>query len=185
VLDTVAQVEVSRLGRFLEGRTRWAEGSHYRHHRGGHELVRVARGVVDDQVEAVGHGAAEFALVLEGPAIVFCSRFGSALPWLGSPFHWHRVAVEERDWPEAASRIESGARLKVQLIEAGDGSVRATRDVVLSLPFTRVLHEAILEQARFSYEPSVERRALANLLRRCPKPGALVANATIRCKVED
>ena len=66
------------------------------------------------------------------------------------------------------------------LLEATGGRVRAARSLTLPLDFTRVLHEAILEQARFTYDPGEERRALEALLRRCPTPGSLVGYASAR-----
>ncbi|MBV8556915.1 MAG: hypothetical protein JO116_15240, partial [Planctomycetaceae bacterium] len=75
---------------------------------------------------------------------------------------------------------DAGAALDVSLVEALDGRIRARRRVALSPAFTRVLHEAILEQARFTYDPSEEDRALATLFRRYPTVEAMVAFATVR-----
>ena len=53
----------------------------------------------------------------------------------------------------------------------------------LPIGFTLVLFEAILEQARFNYDPTEERRALSDLARRCPTPGSLVGYASVKARV--
>jgi hypothetical protein len=157
-------------------------GSHYRYRSDRHELIRVVERIKKEHRAAIGEGVAEFALMLEGPLLVFCSRFGEALPWSGSAYHWHRLAREERAWPsvEAAG---SGVTMEVSLMTASDGQVGTTRMVTLPAPFARALHEAILEQARFSYDPCAERRAVEGLGRRCPTTSALVAYSTVRAVV--
>lgn len=181
MLGTVPWPEVQTLTPFVEGQTLWPQGAHYRYHRGGHDLARVVHGVEDDHVEAMERGEAEFAVVLVEPLIVFCSRFGTALPWLGGSFHWQRVPRPERGLPALGPDLGTGVPLHIALVESKDGRVRAARTATLSSEFTRVLHEAILEQARFSYDPIAERRALDGLLRRYPSVGVLVAHATVRC----
>lgn len=161
----------------------WApgsQGSHYRCSREGHQLRRVVESASETQIAALTDGEAEFALVLDDPLIVVCSRFGTALPWSGGAFHWHRVPRLERMWPAPPSSLNEGVVLDVALVEADDGRVRASRSVWLAPEFAKVLHEAILEQARFPYDPSDERRALTGLFRRYPSIGCLVANASAR-----
>jgi hypothetical protein len=180
VLETLHPPDMGALKPFREGRDHWPPGSHYRHHCGGHELIRVVLKVGDDHVAAVRRGRAEFALLVDEPLIIVCSRFGAALPWAEGVFHWHRVPRPERAWPALADGPDAGAALDVSLVEALDGRVRTSRRVTLSPSFTRVLHEAILEQARFTYDPSEVDRALATLFRRYPTVEAMVAFATVR-----
>ncbi|MBV8232686.1 MAG: hypothetical protein JO329_22115 [Planctomycetaceae bacterium] len=180
MLETLHPPDMGALTPFREGRDRWPPGSHYRHHRGGHELIRVVRKIGDDHVAAFLRGRAEFALLVDDPLIIVCSRFGAALPWAEGVFHWHRVPRPERAWPALADDPDAGAALDVSLVEARDGRIRARRRVTLSPAFTRVLHEQILEQARCTYDPSEVDRALATLFRRFPTVEAMVAFATVR-----
>ncbi len=180
MLEMLHRADVGALTPFREGHDLWPPGSHYRHHRRGHELIRVVQKVGGDHVEAVLRGRAEFALLVDEPLIIVCSRFGAALPWAEGAFHWHRVPQPDRAWPALADGPDSGAALDVSLVEALDGRVRAHRRVTLSPGFTRVLHEALLEQARFTYDPNEEGRALATLFRHYPMVEAMVAFATVR-----
>src|SRR5262245_10060948 len=54
----------------------WLEGAEYRYRLGSHQLTLATCGVARRHEAAVGRSAAEFALVVEGPLLVFGSRFG-------------------------------------------------------------------------------------------------------------
>jgi hypothetical protein len=161
----------------------WDLGSHYQYRCDRHELIRVVLRIEDEHLVAFRQGVAEFALVLEGPLLVFCSRFSEALPWSASSYLWHRLPRSERSMP-ADLGAGSAIALDVSLLEACNGQVGATRLISLPSPFARVLHEAILEQVRFSFDPTAERRALSALQRRCPSTRALIAYATVRAVVD-
>src|SRR5436309_4790875 len=45
MLETLRQPDWRALAPYREGRDTWPQGSHYRFHRAGHELVRVGRGL--------------------------------------------------------------------------------------------------------------------------------------------
>jgi hypothetical protein len=167
-----------------EGLVAWPRGSGYRYDRDGHRLSRTVQGATGAQVAALEHGECELALVLEEPLLIVCSRFGEVLPWSAAAFSWQQIPRPARVLPQEVDTSGSGTALVASLVEASDDRVVARRIVPLTLPFTRALHEAILEQARFPYDPSHERRALDGLRRRCPGIGGLVANATIRMKAE-
>jgi hypothetical protein len=182
VLDIVNTPAAEVPGK-IRGAVTWDLGSHYQYRSERHELIRVVERVNDKHMAAIRHGTAEFALVLEGPLLVFCSQFGEVLPWSASSYLWHRLPRGERTLPSGQGTASS-VTLDVSLLDARDGQTRAARAVLLPSAFVRVLHEAILEQARFPFDPSAERRALDALRRRCPSTRALVAYATVRAVAE-
>jgi hypothetical protein len=184
VLDIVQSPVIEAQASGGRGGAPRPPGSYYQYRSDRHELIRVIGRIEDEHRAAIGRGDAEFALVLEGPLLVFCSRFGAALPWSGSAYHWHRVPRAERTLPPAGA-ADAGVAMDVRLIEPREVRAEVARVVMLPAPFARVLHEAILEQARCSYDPSSERRALEGLRRRCPTLGALVAYATLRTVAQD
>lgn len=159
--------------------------SYYHYGHEGHALTWVVRNPTDDELDAFAHGKLEFALVLEPPLIVVCSRFGATVPWSASAFQWHRVPAAERALPPRGASLEAGVPVTLNLEEAGTGRLLGSRIITLAPEFARVLHEAILEQARFPYDPTEERRALDKLRSRCPIMGALVAYATVRTVATD
>ena len=68
----------------------WLEGAEYQYRLGSHKLILATRGVASRHEAAVGRAEAEFALVVEGPLLVFGSRFGDTLPWSwAAPYNWH------------------------------------------------------------------------------------------------
>jgi hypothetical protein len=160
----------------------WPPGSVYRFDLDGHQLLREVQGATEGQVAALQQGECELAVVLEEPLLIVCSRFGEDLPWSASVFQWHQIPRPARALPRVPDPSGADASLVASLVEASDGRVVARRVLTLTTPFARSLHEAILEQARFPYDPTRERRALDGIRRRCPGIGGLVAYATIRMK---
>ena len=68
----------------------WLEGADYQYRLGSHQLILATCGVARCYEAAVGRAEAEFALVVEGPLLVFGSRFGDTLPWSwAAPYNWH------------------------------------------------------------------------------------------------
>ena len=61
----------------------WLEGASYQYRLGSHHLVLASCGVArcDECEEVVGRAEVECALVVEGPLLVFGSRFGDTRPW--------------------------------------------------------------------------------------------------------
>lgn len=153
----------------------------YTYFRREHELVLTLRGIESHHAIAVAGGESEFALIDESPLLMVCARFGDAIPWISSRFCWHHLPAGERVLPPAAgSEDEKRLQLQIVLVDGDDGSVKATRCVTFSLDFTRVLNEAIREQARLPFDPRERDRRLKDLNRRCPTPHAMVAYAAAR-----
>ena len=171
MIETFARTEVPKPGALVEGLRDRPEGATYRYDRSGHEILRVARGIDEALADAVARGPVDLALVVLDPGIVVCSRVEGALPWAGAAFHWHRVDRAERILPAIGSTSALDSTVDLILLEARGGRVRAARPLHLPPEFARALHQAILDQSRFPYDPSEERRALESLARRCPNPG--------------
>jgi len=184
MLDIFTQAEFLSTYPAIESRRDLPEGAVYRYDRRGHELLRIVRGIEEGLVAAVSVRPVEVALVLEGPLVVVCSKVVDVLPWAGASYHWHRVRNSDRVMPTTAASTTAGSRLDLNLVEAVGGRVRAVRSLTLPIQFTMVLHEAILDQARYTYDPGEERRAMESLLRRCPTADSLVGYATVKALME-
>jgi hypothetical protein len=147
-----------------------------------HELLLTAREITTAQAEALERADADFALVIEEPAILLCARFGDAIPWLAAPFCWHGLPRESRQLPPAPhSPEERRALLQVTLSDSVTRRLRAVRNVTLWLDFTRSLHEAIRDQARTTFDPKEHERVLSRLRLHHPTVESLVASARVRC----
>jgi hypothetical protein len=180
MLDIFTQTEILSAFPSIDSRYDWPEGAVYRYDRRGHELLRIVRQVDAGLAAAVAGEPVEIALLIDGPLVVVCSKIGGALPWAGASYHWQRVRNSDRIMPATADATVVGSRLDLLLLEAMGGRVRAIRPLTLPVEFTRVLHEAILDQARYTYNPGEERRAMETLLRRCPSPDSLVGYASVK-----
>ena len=115
---------------------------------------------------AVGRAEAEFALVVEGPLLVFGSRFGDALPWSwAAPYNWHFAPPAERVVPAAVPLTpETYARLWatlwITLVDTATGRARIGRAVALRPEFTHALHGVLREQAMRPFQVAAADRAL-------------------------
>jgi hypothetical protein len=143
------------------------------------DLTLVASPAGDAQALAVLRDECEFALVVDDSLAMLCYRFGEAIPW-GAALLDREATLEERSSRPMAEPINVRALLSVRLVDGRDMGVRATRNVTLSLDFTRALREAVRDQARIPFDPRAHEQAVARLNRRCPTPAALVAYASAR-----
>lgn len=176
MLDFSKQSEILSKSPSIKARPDWPEGAAYRYDRTGHQILRVVRGIAKAKAAWVVQEPVDLALFVDGPLLVMCSRVGESLPWAGASYHWHRVGQPDRLLPDPTAE----ARLDLVLMEGKGGRVRATRSLLLPADFSRMLHESILEQSRYTYDPGEERRAMATLLRRCPTPNAIAAYAVVK-----
>jgi hypothetical protein len=148
---------------------------------GDHELILTAPRVTAAQAGAVESGEAQFALIVEEPVIILCSRFGEEVPWTAAPVCWHSLPSEARRLPPSAgSPDEVRALLHVTLEEGLTGRRRAERNLTLWLDFTRALNEAIRDQVQSAPDPRAFQHASAKLKLRAPTPESLIGLARAR-----
>ena len=136
-----------------------------------HELVLSFHGVTDREVRSVELGTAELALVVEPPLIVFCCRFGDAIPWSRAAYHWRQLAHS------GPIGQKSRTSLMIRLIEAEDGTVRARRSLGLSRGLVLAWDAAIgLQTARHCSEARYA-AALTQFFLAYPYPDDVLARA--------
>ena len=166
----------------LSTRSRVLIEARYQFADGEHDLSLRMRGTANHHVKAVRQGEAEFALIEADPLIFVLFRFGDAIPWTASNCRRGQVAAEGLAFPPSPGATdEKRAFLSIALAEAETGTARATRNVTLSLDFTRALHAAIRRLAQARRKPKAAARVQSDLDRRFPTAEALVARATVRC----
>jgi hypothetical protein len=164
----------------------WLEGAEYQYRLGCHGLVLAIRGETEHHETAVGRAEAEFALVVEGPLLVFGYRFGDAMSWSwAAPYNWHFAPPVERVMPAAiAPTPEADARLWatlwITLVDADAGRVRVRRAVALRPEFTHALHGVLRAQALRPFRGAAADRAL-DRLRYAATPLSLRARVRTKC----
>lgn len=167
------------------GRTSWEERGVYQHRSGAHELVLFFERPTPAEVRAVREGEAAFAVLAELPVLIFCYRFGTALPWSDAPFSIHLLPKGTQTAPFLFSSAEERALLNIVLVGAEDGIIRALRAVTFSPAFSRFLHQSIREQWDWRWDEGVFDRKLTELYRRYPTAHALADAATACCRGGD
>ena len=141
-------MQIVAIGKPLfEGRTELPEAIEYNYQAGDHTLLLSMKNLHSKEIKAVRESEAEFGLYCENSVIFLLYRFGDALPWSDSAFLWWNVTEEDRRIPAPQANPAERILLKIILVEAATGIVKAIRVTTLSPLFTEKLHEAIREQA--------------------------------------
>ena len=179
-------MQIVAIGKPLfEGRNELPEAIEYNYQSGDHTLLLSMKNLHRREIEAVRESEAEFGLYCENGIVFLLYRFGDALPWSDSAFSWWNVAEEDRQIPAPPKNPAERILLKIILVEAATGIVKAIRVTTLSPAFTEKLHEAIRRQARdepFSRDEFVA-RSLA--VYENQSPAELAARAVVKTKGGD
>lgn len=168
------------------GRRQWPERIVYEFRGGGHELLLFLASPSSREIEAVRSGETEFGIILDPPVIVVLSRFslqGKPVSTSDSPYSWWLSAEEERALPNPEPTEAERIVLSVTLIDAATGIIKVLRALTLSPEFSRLLHQAIRDQAATPYPGNaVYAAALDRLYRRYGSPESMLAKSLVRCK---
>ena len=141
-------MQIVAIGRPLfEGRTELPESVEYNYQSGDHTLLLSMKNLQPKEIEAVREAEAEFGLYCENGIVFLLYRFGEILPWSDSAFSWWNVAEEDRQMPAPQTNPAERILLKIILVEAATGIVKAIRVTTFSPQFTEKLHDAIRQQA--------------------------------------
>jgi len=128
---------------YVVGRTSWPEGAEYDYCGGEHELAVFLGSPKAREAEAVRRGKYQFALVM-GPSVFFLMyRFGKAIKWSHGPCSWELASGERQRAAPGAMKTAMQAPLRVVLVDAQTGLVRALRTVTLPPGFACHLVEAL------------------------------------------
>lgn len=154
-------MQIVALGKPLfEGRNELPEAIEYNYQAGDHTLLLSMKNLHPKEIEAVQREETEFGLYCENGIIFLLYRFGETLPWSDSAFSWWNVSEEDRRIPAPQENPAERILLKIILVEATTGVVKAIRVMTFSPSFTERLHRAIRGQAageEFSREEFVAR----------------------------
>ena len=164
------------------GREELPEAIEYNYQAGDHTLLLSMNNLHREEIEAVREAEAEFGLYCENGIVFLLYRFGEILPWSDSAFSWWNVAEEDRRIPAPQMNSAERILLKIILVEAANGIVKAIRVTTLSPAFTEKLHDAIREQAKdkpFSRNEFVNRSLQ---IYQKLTPADFAANAVVKTK---
>lgn len=156
---------------------RYDEGARYAYAGEGHELVLFWRGPTQAEVEGFRTQPVDTGLFTHGPAAFLLYKIQNVCEWSDVAFNVHLVPEAERELP----REEPGdrARLRMVLVDAEDGVIRARRIVSLDKVMTQGLKHAMVEQAATPFNRIVYDAAVQEVHARYRDSDALAAVAEV------
>ncbi len=176
-------MQIVAIGKPLfENRTELPEAIEYNYQSGDHTLLLSMKNLHRREIQAVREAEAEFGLYCENGIVFLLYRFGDTLPWSDSAFSWWNVAEEDRRIPAPPENSAERILLKIILIEAATGIVKAIRVTTLSPAFTEKLHEAIRAQAAGEEFSRAEFVARSLAIYKNKTPFELAAGAIVKTK---
>ncbi len=141
-------MQIGQVGQPYEhGQDKLEEKILYRLDKDGHCLMIAKAGITAQEAEDTEQGRAELGVYIDGPVLFLLFKFGSG-NWNDAAYSWHTVPRDVRVYPEQA---EAAGLLRVSLVEAGNGIVRAVREIALAPDFAEKLNAAITTQANGSF----------------------------------
>ena len=161
-------------------RTRWPEGTQYNYREGVHELIVFCSRPHPEEVRCYRAAWARFALHVAGPSILLAFRFGN-LPWCDAPYTWHLVPDDQRVLPPADLGSDARTLIRVFLVSADDGVVRALRAMTWSPEFTRAMHRAIRRQSAQPWDRLAYDRTLNAIYAQHRSSASLAKVAVVSC----
>lgn len=179
-------MQIVAIGKPLfEGRTDLPEAIEYNYQAGDHTLLLSMKNLHPKEIEAVREAEVEFGLYCENSIVFLLYRFGETLPWSDSAFSWWNVSEEDRKIPAPPANPAERILLKIILVEAATGVVKAIRVTTFSPEFTERLHDAIRQQAMDEEFSRAEFVARSLAIYANQTPAALAALSTVKTKGGD
>lgn len=130
-------------------RTSWPEASRYIY-RGEteHELILFYSNPTTEEIQAVQSSEAEFRLHVAMYVFLLLYRFGEdEIPWSDAPYSFHLVPDEERVPPPPLFYSHKEGILRIVLVDADTGIIKALRTVPMPAQFATSLVYAVDVQA--------------------------------------
>jgi len=156
---------------------RYDEGARYVYAGEGHELVLFWRGPSAAEVDGFRLRPVEVGLFTHGPAAFLLYKIQNVCEWSEVAFNVHLAPAAERELP----REEAGdrGRLRMILVDAEDGVVRAKRIVSLDKVMTQALKHAMREQLASPFNRLIYDAAVQEVFGRYADGDALAAVAEV------
>ncbi|NLV68195.1 MAG: hypothetical protein GXY14_11055 [Spirochaetes bacterium] len=170
---------------YLPGTTKWPEAVEYNYFSGNHELRFFVKNPTRYITEVISRMAVHLGLFIRDDIILFVYRFTDYkkkfIPVHGySPFSIHLVPADLRKIPEKITDPDHEEILRIHLVDAATGILKAARTVRLSPAFSSALCEAIYCQASIPLSDDYNERLL-ELDRKFVDNESLMNNCGKRC----
>ena len=135
--------EVAVGKRFEKEISRWPEMVEFYYTKAGYELRIFWNTPSKEEIQGVRKGKVDLALFADQEAFLMLYRIENTCDWSYTPFDWFRVPEGFRLFP---SDDQLPPVLRVTLIDANNGIVRAVRDLTLTEEFVEAIRRAVDQQ---------------------------------------
>ena len=156
---------------------RYDEGARYTYTGGAHELVLFWGGPTQAEVDGFRVRPMEVGLFTHGPAAFLLYRIKDVCEWSDVAFNIHMVPEAQRELPneEPGDR----ARLRMVLVDAEDGVIRAKRIVSLDKVMTQAIKYTMADQVAASFNRIIYEAAVQEVYGRYADSDALASVAEV------
>lgn len=154
---------------------RYDEGARYVYRQGAHELTLFWNGPTVAEIAGLRSRPVEVGLYGHGPAAFLLYRIDNVCEWSDLAFNVHLIAAAERQLP--AEPPGERARLRITLVDAKNGVIRAKRIVSLDKVMTQALRHVMEAQAAAAFERIAYDAALAEAHARFADSDAMIRAA--------
>ncbi len=157
--------------------TQYDEGVRYVYRYGAHELTLFWGSPTPGEIAGLRDADVEVGLFSHGPASFLLYKVKDVCEWSDAAFNVHLVPEAERELPAEAPGDR--ARLKLTLVDADDGVVRARRILSLDKVMTQAVKHAMREQAASPFNRLLYDAAVHEVHARYKDSDALAAVAEV------
>jgi len=166
-------------------RTEWPEAVEYNYFSGTHELRFLLKNPSRYIIEVIRKMPVQLGLYLQGDIILLVYKFidykKQLVPVNGySPFSIHLVPESLRTLPHLPEDGEHTEELRIHLVDAETGILRAARSISLSAEFSASLCTAIIDQGGVPLTDDYNDRLL-EIDKKFPDNESLMENCKVRC----
>lgn len=154
---------------------KYDEGVRYLYRHGAHELVLFWGAPTQAEIDGLRARPLEVGLFTLGPVAFLLYKIDQVCEWSDAAFNVHLVSEAERELP--AEPPGERARLRITLVDANDGVIRAKRIVSLDKVMTQALRHVMTEQAAASFDRAAYDAAVRAAHARFPDSDAMARNA--------
>lgn len=163
--------------RWSEAHDRYDEGTRYLYRHSAHELTLFWDTPTPAEIDGVRSRPIEVGLHVHGPAAFLLYKIDQVCEWSDVAFNVHLVPEGELELPQEPPGER--ARLRITLVDARDGVVRAKRIVSFDKVMTQALRHTMTEQARQDYDRAAYDAAVREAHGRFPDTDAMARAAEV------
>lgn len=161
--------------RFSPEHERYDEGARYVYRHGAHELVLFWNTPTEAEIAGLRSRPVEVGLYVAEPAAFLLYKIDGVCEWSDVAFNVHLVPQAERELPDEPAGDR--ARLRLILVDAGDGVIRAKRIVSLDKVMTQALRHVMTGQAQAAFDRAAYDAAVQAAHARFPDSDAMIRAA--------